>query len=449
MKFFLVGLFVLLLSSFAAAPTVDITGVVAPYCTNAEITGTCLCGMQAVTTGFCCGGSHRDAATCSTNQQCNDGNPATTDTCIMPNSCGAVCSNIVPGLCGNGSTDSGENCSSCPADVGCGNGMTCEAGGCIVPQSNNPAGDQGGGGGGGSSSGDDPSKSGALKFNKSKILIDEIVAISSYCQWALGCELRIDGNVIFQLERSGGFREFKTKFSTVGNRKVELVNKGSPEKLVAVKTLAVVGADDETGVGITQLSEQGFEISYEKIIDFGSTQKLILKTPENIEEGQWEITVIAPDGEKTEIETDGEGIAYVTANIPGTYFFTAKYLDYEARGIFTVRNPTVLNGAIPGGGETIEKIFGQEASVNIFYLSILVIGWFMLLLLSFRLGTIVVGGGFFRKAIFAILFAIIPIVANYVASPLAVTLIVSLQLFGIGLVEFLVLRGKKQGKTAV
>jgi hypothetical protein len=317
-----------------------------------------------------------------------------------------------------------------------------------VPETNNdnPPSDNGGGGGGSGS--DDPSLSGALKFSKSKILVGEIVTINSYCQWALGCELKIDGNVVFELERSGSFKGFKTKFSAAGNKKVELYNKGSPEKLVAVKILIVVDEIEPVGVGITQVSDQGYEILYEKVLDFGSTQRLIFKIPQNGQGKNWEISVISPIGERQEIETTSEGIAYVTTDVPGTYYFTAKYGNYESRGIFTVREPTVLNNAVPGGGETIEKYFGEEASVNIFYLSVLVIGWFMMLMFSFRMGRVVVGERFFRKALFAIFFALIPIVANYVASPLVTTGIVSLQLFGIGLVEFLAKIKEKRMRIA-
>jgi len=497
MKNIIVGLFFIFLIAGAAAQSVDINGVIAPDCDNGPITSLCFCGTQTYSSGLCCSETHLNSVVCTSDSQCNDsnssttdtcvnpdscsaacnnvpiacnaeqiwcssacvvplcisdaecddGNPSTTDACLQPYTCGAVCSNIVADLCGNGSIDAGENCSTCPADYGsCSSGLVCVAGECVAETTTQSGqGNSGGGGGGSSSGGGDPAKSGLIKLSSSAILVDEIITISSYCQWGPGCELRIDGNTVFELQRSGGFKDYKTEFSIAGTKTIELYHKAEPDKLVAIKKLSVKEAGEEmTGIGVTVIEKNGFELLYEKVIDFGSTQSIILKIPEGAEEGTWEIMVVAPDGSITDIESDSFGVAYVAAYIPGNYYFTAQHGNYVGRGLFTVRKPTVLNSIVPGGGETIEKYFGEEASVNIFYLSLLVIGWLIMLVISFRFASRVVGEGFLRKAVFAALFALIPIVANYAVAPVFIAGIISLQMFSMGLVEVLAKIKEKQ-----
>ena len=118
---------------------------VGAYCTN---TLNCSAG-QIVCNNAC------TTPACSSNSQCNDGNSSTTDTCLNPSTCGAVCSNIVVSLCGNGLVDSGENCSTCAADVVCASGQVCSLGVCKVPDTGTTgnSGNNAGGGGGGSGEG--------------------------------------------------------------------------------------------------------------------------------------------------------------------------------------------------------------------------------------------------------------------------------------------------------
>ena len=106
------------------------------------------------TGGVCCGATC-SAPVCSSNPECDDSEPCTTDTCMDAGTCTAYCDNtwaacgLADGCCGpdctpatdpdctncgNGTCEPGEDCNNCPGDCisgggspGCGNG-TCEPG---------------------------------------------------------------------------------------------------------------------------------------------------------------------------------------------------------------------------------------------------------------------------------------------------------------------------------
>ncbi|MFH1586551.1 MAG: MopE-related protein [Candidatus Diapherotrites archaeon] len=122
-------------------------------CPDGEISSRCDCGGTAYVDGFCCSAVHR--IPCGDDAACDDGNPATIDTCLNPSSCAALCENVAAicgdddgacpsgctsgedpdcaANCGNGSVDSGEDCSTCPGDVTCGVLEVCSTGTCISP----------------------------------------------------------------------------------------------------------------------------------------------------------------------------------------------------------------------------------------------------------------------------------------------------------------------------
>ncbi len=69
---------------------------------------------------------------CSSNSDCNDNDPATSDVCAGAGRCTAECSNL--STCGNGVIDAGENSCNCPKDAGTCSGSslgTCSEYACI------------------------------------------------------------------------------------------------------------------------------------------------------------------------------------------------------------------------------------------------------------------------------------------------------------------------------
>ncbi len=72
------------------------------------------CGISTV----CCAGKCITPA-CTTNAQCNDNDPTTTDRCLNLGTCNAACSNTkILEICGNGICSASEDDYTCPQDCG-------------------------------------------------------------------------------------------------------------------------------------------------------------------------------------------------------------------------------------------------------------------------------------------------------------------------------------------
>lgn len=81
-------------------------------CANCPADAKCAIGQ------LCCAGTCTTPA-CTTDAQCNDKNPATTDRCINPGTCNAACSNTkILEICGDGICSASEDDYTCPEDCG-------------------------------------------------------------------------------------------------------------------------------------------------------------------------------------------------------------------------------------------------------------------------------------------------------------------------------------------
>ncbi|MBI5872369.1 fibronectin type III domain-containing protein [archaeon] len=355
--------------------------------------------------------------TCTSDSQCNDSNPNTTDTCLNAGTCTSMCSNINVVLCGNGTVDSGENCSTCPADAGCAAGQFCCSTACQDTGCGGGGGDSGGGGGsgGGSGSGGGGGGGGSGGHGPSTPCTVKVSDLDGDCVLRdSDCD---DSNV------------------SVGECKGCLVcsNKKCVEGLKC----------NAPGIDVNKKNwHQSLNLDYKTILDVNGVQIVSLKDPSGAVIKGAILTLSKPDGSNVTLYPNENGEFVFPVEKAGSFSFLLSEEGYFFEGAFSVRNSTV--NVLPGvkvDTKKLERLTGPEATVNSLYLYLLIVSFIVILGASIVQARYAFKGSKLwcvKVILYSVAFAFAPIVASKLYGMVFAIPVIAVQLAALIIVGFLV-----------